>query len=207
MDRRRFARRAPRDQCGCALRGGGVEPIEGDEVAVEKLAGEGGVLAGGGADELEPSEAGADEQVAADLERDQELFTQAGHHAQQFAHLIGRDAQHAGGAARDGGDDDRAAGEHVDVAGEFARLVGDDQRVVLGGIEDVEEARLDDEEVAVGLPGAEGRLAVGQVLRAGDGADVGDVRAGELKKGGSVWEVFKLGLRQIVNRRRHGRSW
>jgi hypothetical protein len=71
--------------------------------------------------------------------------------------------------------------------------VGDNERVVGGGVEDVEQARFDDEEVAIGLSGAEGGFAVGQVLRTGDGADMVDVRVVSLRKAvalgrSSIWD-------------------
>ena len=71
-----------------------------------------------------------------------------------------RDPHQPRPAPRDAGDDHRAAGQQIDVPRELARPVGHDVAVVVGGVDDLDRARFDDEQVQVGVARSENGLAV-----------------------------------------------
>ena len=172
---------------------GGVVPVEGDEVFVEEFADEGGVFAVGVAEDLETGGPGFGEEFSALGEGIHDFFAEAGDAVEDFTEFGGGETEDACVAAGDAGDDGGSACEEVDVSGEFAGVMGGDEGVVGGGVEDVDGAFFDDEEVDSGLSGAEDEIAIVEFKGVGEGADGFDFIGGEAGEGERVGDVLHKG--------------
>ncbi len=191
---------------GLQVHPGEQHPVLGQEVAHPE-----GVRGVARADDAQPGEAGRlAQELAAGDERLEDDVAQVRALVQHAPQALAGDLDDLAPAPRDGADERRGARQVGDFAGKFARAVnGDPPRLVARRVDDLDLARLDDEEPRVAVADGEQRLPV--VKRPADGrrtsGQPGDLRRVERREGDGTEVVFghaSASLRTATLRQQQG---